>query len=173
LSCEFRIFRHIVTIFRNLVIFRMSYLHNQMRSWKPFFTFKFFSEYSFKIANLLYGISWKLCFTVSLLTSFLRQNTVKIKNPKTYDCWEYKVLQKLYYRAKFQLKRLKIRLKEITSWWQLTPGVTRASTSLYLKLEVAILWQQECKLTIWDNSTHFKKSLTCCEHLRACVGFCL
>ena len=32
----------------------MSYLRNQMRFWKPFFTFTFFSEYSFKIANLLW-----------------------------------------------------------------------------------------------------------------------
>ena len=38
------------------------------------------------------------------------------QDPPSYaPGWEYKVLQKLYYYAKFQLKRLKISLKEITS----------------------------------------------------------
>ena len=51
MSCEFRIFRHFVTIF----FFRMSYLLNQTRFSKMFFTFKFFSEYYFKIAHGTHG----------------------------------------------------------------------------------------------------------------------
>ena len=39
LSREFRIFCHLVTIFRNLAIFTMSYLRNQIRFLKSFFTF--------------------------------------------------------------------------------------------------------------------------------------
>ena len=119
------------TIFRNLVIFRMSYLRNQMRFSKTFFTFQFFYEYSFKIC---FNLSWhKLKVIFSLRTKRLevvasRKNgrarrrhaclprarvlsrlshfqfycqfydvifvskTVNIKNPKTCDCWEYKVL---------------------------------------------------------------------------------
>ena len=39
LSREFRIFRHFVTIFRSLAIFRILYLRNQIRFLKTFFTF--------------------------------------------------------------------------------------------------------------------------------------
>ena len=39
LSREFRIFRHFVTFFRILAIFRISYLRNQIRFIKTFFTF--------------------------------------------------------------------------------------------------------------------------------------
>ena len=57
------------TIFRNLVIFRMSYLRNQMRFSKTFFTFQFFYEYSFKIC---FNLSWhKLKVIFSLRTKRL------------------------------------------------------------------------------------------------------
>ena len=103
MSCEFRIFRHFVNIFRNLVIFRMSYLLNQMRFSKTFFTFKFFSEYSFKIANLLWH-KLKLIFCCQSYDVIFAPKTVEIKNPKTYDCWENKVLLS----CKVSAQRLKI-----------------------------------------------------------------
>ena len=124
LSCEFRIFRHFVTIFRNLVIFRMSYLLNQMRFSKIFFTFKFFSEYSFKIANLLWhklklifcSQSYDVIFAPKPLKSKIQKHTIVGKT-------------KFYYRAKSQLKQLKIeklvwkRSLFDDSW----PGVWRGS----------------------------------------------
>ena len=118
LSSEFRIFRHFVTIFRNLVIFRMSYLLNQMRFSKTFFTFKFFSEYSFKLANLLWH-KLKLIFCCQSYDVIFAPKTVKIKNPKTYDCWENKVLLSCKVSAQ-TVKNWKTSLKEITFWWQLT-----------------------------------------------------
>ena len=89
LSCEFPPFSY--HFIRSLVIFRMSYLRNQMSFSKTFF--RFCSSLS-TLSKLLtcYSISWKLFFTVSLLTSFSRQKTAKIKIPKTYDCWEYKAV---------------------------------------------------------------------------------
>ena len=54
---------------RNLAIFTMSYLGNQKKFSKTFFTFKFFSDYSFKIANLSWHKS-KVIFAVNLMTSF-------------------------------------------------------------------------------------------------------
>ena len=118
LSCEFRIFRHFVTIFRNLVIFGMSYLLNQMRFWKTFFTFKFFSEYSFKLGNLLWH-KLKLIFCCQSYDVILAPKNVKIKNSKSYDCWECKVL--LSYKVSAQtVKNWKSRLKMFTFWWQLT-----------------------------------------------------
>ena len=110
--------RHFVTIFRNLVIFRMSYLLNQMRFSKTFFTFKFFSEYSFKLANLLWH-KLKLIFCCQSYDVIFAPKTVKIKNPKTYDCWENKVLLSCKVSAQ-TVKNWKTSLKEITFWWQLT-----------------------------------------------------
>ena len=121
MSCEFRIFRHFVTIFRNLVIFRMSYLLNQMRFSKTFFTFKFFSEYSFKLANLLWH-KLKLIFCCQSYDVIFAPKTVKIKNPKTYDCWEYKVLLQCKVSAQ-TVKNWKSRLKMFTFWWQVTRRV--------------------------------------------------
>ena len=118
MSCEFRIFRHFVTIFRNLMIFKMSYLFNQVRVSKNFFTFKFFSEYSFKIANLLWH-KLKLIFCCQSYDVIFAPKTVKIKNPKTYDCWEYKVLLPCKVSAQ-TVKNWKSRLKMFTFWWQLT-----------------------------------------------------
>ena len=118
MSCEFRIFRHFVTIFRNLVIFRMSYLLNQMRFSKTFFTFKFFSEYSFKIANLLWH-KLKLIFCCQSYDVIFAPKTVKINNPKTLDCWENKVLLSCKVAAQ-TVKNWKTSLKEITFRWQLT-----------------------------------------------------
>ena len=74
-----------------------------MRFSKTFFTFKFFSEYFFKIANLLWH-KLKFIFCCQSYDVIFAPKTVKIKNPKTYDCWE----TKFYYRAKSQLERLKI-----------------------------------------------------------------
>ena len=48
--------------------------------------------------------------------------TVKIKNPKTYDCWENKVLLSCKVSAQ-TVKNWKTSLKEITFWWQLTRRV--------------------------------------------------
>ena len=118
MSCEFRIFRHFVTIFRNLMIFKMSYLFNQVRVSKNFFTFKFFSEYSFKIANLLWH-KLKLIFCCQSYDVIFAPKTVKIKNLKTYDCWEYKVLLPCKVLAQ-TVKNWKSRLKMFTFWWQLT-----------------------------------------------------
>ena len=117
LSCEFRIFRHFVTIFRNLMIFKMSYLFNQVRVSKNFFTFKFFSEYSFKIANLLWH-KLKLIFCCQSYDVIFAPKTVKIKNPKTYNCWEYKVLLPCKVSAE-TVKNWKSGLKMFTFWWQL------------------------------------------------------
>ena len=74
-----------------------------MRFSKTIFTFKFFSEYSFKIAKLLCH-KLKVIFYCQSYDVIFAPKTVKIKNPKTYDCWEYKVLLS----CKSQLKRLKI-----------------------------------------------------------------
>ena len=125
LSCEFRIFRHFVTIFRNLMIFKMSYLFNQVRVSKIFFTFKFFSEYSFKIANLLWH-KLKLIFCCQSYDVIFAPKTVKIKNPKTYDCWEYKVLLPCKVSAQ-TVKNWKSRLKMFTSG---TDYVTRVGINL-------------------------------------------
>ena len=118
LSCEFRIFRHFVTIFRNLMIFKMSYLFNQVRFSKNFFTFKFFSEFSFKIANPLWH-KLKLMFCCQSYDASFAPKTVKIKNPKTCDCWEYKVLLPCKVSSQ-TVKTWKSRLKMFTFWWQLT-----------------------------------------------------
>ena len=64
---------------------------NQMRFSKIFFTFKFFSEYSFKIANLLWH-KLKVIFYCQSYDVIFAPKTVKTKNPKTHGCWEYKVL---------------------------------------------------------------------------------
>ena len=121
MSREFRIFRHFVTIFRILMIFKMSYLFNQVRVSKKFFTFKFLSEYSFKIANLLWH-KLKLIFCCQSYDVIFAPKTVKIKNPKTYDCWEYKVLLPCKVSAQ-TVKNWKSRLKMFTFWWQLTRRV--------------------------------------------------
>ena len=62
-----------------------------MRFSKTIFTFKFFSEYSFKIAKLLCH-KLKVMFYCQSYDVIFAPKTVKIKNPKTYDCWENKVL---------------------------------------------------------------------------------
>ena len=62
-----------------------------MRLSKTIFTFKFFSEYSFKIAKLLWH-KLKVMFYCQSYDVIFVPETVTIKNPKTYDCWEYKVL---------------------------------------------------------------------------------
>ena len=118
LSCEFCIFRHFVTIFRNLMIFKMSHFFNQVMVSKNFFTFKFFSEYSFKIVNLLWH-KLKLIFCCQSYDVIFAQKTVKIKNLKTFDCWEYKVLLPCKVSAQ-TVKNWKSRLKMFTFWWQLT-----------------------------------------------------
>ena len=81
----------------------MSYLRHKIRFSKTFFTFKFFSEYPFKIANLLwhklkvifYCQSYDVIFAQKLLKSKIQRQTT-VGNPK------------FYCRAKSQLKRLKI-----------------------------------------------------------------
>ena len=85
---------------------------------KNFFTFKFFSEYSFKIANLLWH-KLKLIFCCQSYDVIFAPKTVKIKNPKTHDCWEYKVLLPCKISAQ-TVKKWKSRLKMFTFWWQLT-----------------------------------------------------
>lgn len=67
-----------------------------------------------------------VCYAISrkLMTSFSHQKRLKSKIQKQTIVGN----AKFYYRAKFQLKQLKISLKEITSWWQLTCHATRAST---------------------------------------------
>ena len=85
---------------------------------KTFFTFKFSSEYSFKIANLLWH-KLKLIFCCQSYDVIFAPKTVKIKNPKTYDCWENKVLLSCKVSAQ-TVKNWKTSLKEITFWWQLT-----------------------------------------------------
>ena len=85
LSCEICIFRDFVTIFRNLVIFRMSYSCIFTTKWGFENLFSHLSSSLSTLSKLLTcdGISWKLCLnTVSLLTSFCTKKTVKIKNPK-------------------------------------------------------------------------------------------
>ena len=62
-----------------------------MRFLKTFFIFKFFSDYSFKIANLLWH-KLKVIFYCQSYDFIFAAKTVKIKNPKTCGCWEYKVL---------------------------------------------------------------------------------
>ena len=60
-----------------------------MRFSKMFFTFKFFSEYYFKIANLLWHkLNLIFCSCQSYDITFALK-TVKTKNTKTYDCWEF------------------------------------------------------------------------------------
>ena len=70
----------------------MSFLCNQMRFSKTFFTFQFTSEYSLKNCWLVLSEAQKLFFAVDLMTTVCPQKTVKIQNPKTYDCWDYQVL---------------------------------------------------------------------------------
>ena len=74
-------FCHFGTIFRNLTIFRMSYLRNQIRFSE---TFWHLSSSLSSLSNMLTccGISWKLIFTVSLMTSFSRQKPLKSKIQK-------------------------------------------------------------------------------------------
>ena len=69
------------------------------------------------LSNLLtcYGISWD-CQSYDVIFA---PKTVKIKNPKTYDCWENKVLLSCKVSAQ-NVKNWKTSLKEITFWWQLT-----------------------------------------------------
>ena len=75
-----------------------------MRFSKTFFTFNFLSEYSFKIANL----SWR-----KLIVIFCCQSHEVIFAPKVE---KHTIVgnTKFDYRAKYQLKRLKISLKEIS-----------------------------------------------------------
>ena len=80
---------------------------------KLFFTFKFFSKYSFKIANLLWH-KLKVIFYCQSYDVIFAPKTVKIKNPKTYDCWEYEVLSSCKVSAHWETT-----LKDITFWWQL------------------------------------------------------
>ena len=99
MSCECRFFRPFVTILRNLVIFRMSYLRHKIRFLKTFFRFKFFPEYCFKIANLLwhklevifYCQSYDVIFAQKPLKSKIQKHTI-VGNTKFYR------------RAKSQLK---------------------------------------------------------------------
>ena len=58
---------------------------------KTIFAFKFFSDYSFKIAKLLWH-KLKVIFYCQSYDVIFAPKTVKIQNPKTFDCWEYKVL---------------------------------------------------------------------------------
>ena len=76
------------------------------------------------------GISWDLYFAVNLMTSFSRQKTVKIKNPKAHDCWENKVLLSCKVSAQ-TVKNWKTSLKQITFWWQLT---RRDAVSIFKRL---------------------------------------
>ena len=107
LSFEFRIFRHFVTIFRNLVILRMSYLRNKMRFSKTFFAFTFFFEYSYKkkIANL----SWqKMKLSYFLLPVLWRHFRAKTRQHQKIQKHTTVWNRKFYYHAKIQLKRLTI-----------------------------------------------------------------
>ena len=123
LSFEFRIFRHFVTIFRNLVILRMSYLRNKMRFSKTFsYLRSSLSILTKKIAYLSAEDETELFFTVSLMTSFSRQKPSTSKNPKTYDCLEYKVLLSCKNSAQ-TVNNWKPSLNETTFWWQLTHRV--------------------------------------------------
>ena len=81
------------------------------------------------LSNLLtcYGISWNLYFAVNLMTPIFAPKTVKIKNPKTYDCWEYKVLLPCKVSAQ-TVKNWKSRLKMFTFWWQLTRRANNLKT---------------------------------------------
>ena len=125
---EFRIFRHFVTV---------------LEIWWSFeyFTFKFLYEYSFKIANvsghklkvIFCCQSYDVIFTKKPLISKLQKHTI-VGNTK------------FYYRAKSQLKRLKIEttLREITFCWQLT---RRASWEKFL---LQFLWQRLLPVHIGD-----------------------
>ena len=71
---------------------------------------KCFSHSSSSLSTLsklltCYGISWNLYFAVNLMTSFLRQKPLKSKIQKHTIVGN----AKFYYRAKSQLKRLKIK----------------------------------------------------------------
>ena len=151
MSCEFRIFRHFVTIF----FFRMSYLLNQTRFSKMFFTFKFFSEYYFKIANLLWH-KLKLIFCFQSYDVIFASKTVKIKNTKTYDCWENKVLLSCKVSAQ-TVKNWKTSLKEITVWWQLTRQYCA--------------WRQKHNLRRSETLSHFWKMKSHNNFIKMISGF--
>ena len=85
---------------------------NQMRFSKTFFTFKFFSEYSCKLANLLWH-KLKVIFYCQSYDVIFALKTVKTKNPNTHGCWEYKVLLSSKVSAQ-TVKNCKTSLKEIT-----------------------------------------------------------
>lgn len=112
----------LLLFFRNLVVFRMSYLRNQMRFWKHYFTFKFFPEYSFKIANLIWHKLEVMFYCQSYDIIFVPKKPLKSKIQK------HTLVGNTKFYKNCIIKKLKISLKEITSWWQLTRHVTRAST---------------------------------------------
>ena len=99
-----------------------------------YFTFKFLYEDSFKIANFS-GYKLKVIFCCQSYDVIFAPKTVNFKNPKTYYCWEYKVLLSCKVSAQ-TVKNWKATLREITFWWQLT---RRASWEKFLLL---FLWQR-------------------------------
>ena len=58
----------------------------------------------------------ELFFTVSLMTPFSRQKPSTLKNQKTYDCLEYKVLLSCKNSAQ-TVNNWKPSLNETTFWW--------------------------------------------------------
>ena len=64
---------------------------NQLSFTNTFFTFEFISVSSLKISSFLRHKSETTFYCQSYDVIFAPK-TVKIKNPKTYDCWECKVL---------------------------------------------------------------------------------
>ena len=161
MSCEFRIFRHFVTIFRNLVIFRMLYLLNQVRFSKNFFTFKFSSEYSFKIANLLWHYL-KVIFYCQSYDVIFAPKTVKIKNSKTYDCRVYKVLLSCKVSAQ-TVENWKTSLKVIPFWWQLTRRVSEISVGIQMEFKSESLKIAKQFRKVWRNISSAKKAAKECN----------
>ena len=118
LSFQFRIFRHFVKIFRNLVVLRMSYLRNKMRFSKTFFAFTFFSEYSYKKKLLTCpGRRWNwVIFYCQSYDAIFAPKTVNIKKSKTDDCLKYKVLLSCKNSAQ-TVNNWKPCFNETTFWW--------------------------------------------------------
>ena len=71
--------------------FTAQQLFNQLSFTNTFFTFELISVSSFKSSSFLRHKS-KTIFCCQSYDVIFAPKTVKIKNPKTYDCWECKVL---------------------------------------------------------------------------------
>ena len=123
---------------------------------KPFFTFKYFSGYSFNIASLLWH-KFKVIFYCQSYEVIFAPKTVKIKNRKTCDCWEYKGLLSCKVSAQ-TAKNWKTRLKEITFWWQLTRSengkISRGEATVFI-LKSSEQTEKARKIASSSDTAHF------------------